>query len=266
MITQYQSKWYRVKKNRPCVICNRPDWCTYTDDGANCCMRIESDKPMRNGGWLHRETEYRYTPPVKFVEPEPEIDFKGMWTTWAKATDMGRVNDLAASLNVSSGSLIALRCVWTGTAWAFPMRDDAGKMIGIRLRDPDGHKYAVTGSHQGLFLVKQEQNRVAYLLEGPTDTAAALTLGLSAFGRPSCLGQENLIRKYLKRNLVERLVIVTDNDEPGIRGAVKLQASLPILSCVYVPPTKDLREFVTFGGSKELIESSVKDLVWSRPQ
>jgi hypothetical protein len=246
------------------VICNHPDWCTYTDDGANCCMRIENDKPMRNGGWLHRETEYRYIPPAP-VKLEPEIDFVSMWRAWSNATSVFQVNTLAEQLNVSRESLESLNCVWAGSAFAFPMRDHTGKMIGIRLRDPNGHKYAVKGSRQGLFLVNERPQRTTYLLEGPTDTAAALTLGLNAFGRPACLGQEDLIRKYLKRYSVERLVIVTDNDEPGIRGAVKLQDSLPILSCVYVPPTKDLRELVRLGGSKELVESGVKDLVWSRP-
>jgi len=44
--------WKRVSRAIPCSVCGKPDWCTYTGSSA-CCMRIESLRPLRNGGWLH---------------------------------------------------------------------------------------------------------------------------------------------------------------------------------------------------------------------
>jgi len=39
--------WREVKQNRPCPICDKPDWCGRSDDGAARCMRI-ADPPA---GW-----------------------------------------------------------------------------------------------------------------------------------------------------------------------------------------------------------------------
>lgn len=47
--------WSRVDRDEPCDVCGKPDWCTRADDGsAACCMRVESERPLKNGGWLHR--------------------------------------------------------------------------------------------------------------------------------------------------------------------------------------------------------------------
>lgn len=260
------SKWYRVNKKRPCEICRKPDWCTYSDDGANCCMRVESNISMRNGGWLHRDEIIRpYIAPVKRAIPEPEIDFEGMWHPWFKSTDFQLLDGLAMSLGVDTDSLERLDAAWSGTAWAFPMRDAQDKMIGIRLRDGKGNKWAVKGSKQGLFLPDKKPEGTVFIVEGPTDCAAALSLGLNAIGRPSCLGQESLIVQYIRTHKIKRAVIVTDNDEPGLRGAAKLQTMLPIFSTVYVPPLKDLREFLMLGGTEEMIATAIKDLVWNNP-
>jgi DNA primase len=44
----------RVKKGRPCEICGRDRWCGYSEDGTKAvCMRVESEHPTKNRGWLH---------------------------------------------------------------------------------------------------------------------------------------------------------------------------------------------------------------------
>ena len=49
------SQWLRVTRQRPCAICHKADWCTYSSDGrVASCMRVEGEKRLRNGGWLHR--------------------------------------------------------------------------------------------------------------------------------------------------------------------------------------------------------------------
>jgi hypothetical protein len=86
----------------------------------------------------------------------------------------------------------------------------------------------------------------------------------TAIGRPSCLGCEEEIVKFIRRNRVNRVVIVTDNDLPGLRGAAKLSRMLPVMSCVWTPFGKDMREFVQRGGDRRIVETLIKDLVWQR--
>ena len=42
----------RVSKASPCPQCGKPDWCTVGDYGV-VCMRVQSAKPVKNGGWFH---------------------------------------------------------------------------------------------------------------------------------------------------------------------------------------------------------------------
>ncbi|TAK32627.1 MAG: DUF3854 domain-containing protein [Chloroflexota bacterium] len=47
-------RWRRVSHQDPCPICGKSDWCTTSADGRTvCCMRIESTRSMKNGGWAH---------------------------------------------------------------------------------------------------------------------------------------------------------------------------------------------------------------------
>lgn len=210
-----------------------------------------------------RPAPRRAAPIRKAIEDKPP-DLESLWNRWQRQTDAQHLDGFAMSIDVDTEALKSIGCAWNGRAWAFPMKDARGKMIGIRLRAENGSKWAVTGSRQGLFYPDLSEAKTLYLVEGPTDLAAALTLGLDAFARPACLGQEQLILDYARR--ANRLVIISDNDEPGLRGAARLQGMLPMMSCLFVPPAKDLREFVSFGGTKELIESSLRDLVWTRPK
>ena len=45
--------WIRVSPKEPCRICKRVDWCCRGEIFDNC-MRVESDRPAKNGGWLHK--------------------------------------------------------------------------------------------------------------------------------------------------------------------------------------------------------------------
>lgn len=258
-------RWLRVNRKRRCEVCNKPDWCTYAPEvGLALCMRTESDRPSKNvlGGWLHRVSEpCAYVQKIE-VQAEAPVDFQRMWKRWIDKTDHYHLDGFAMSLGVDTDSLRSLGCAWSGSAWAFPMRNAENKVIGIRLRSETG-KWAVKGSKQGLFIPDVRTQRTLYILEGPTDTAAALSLGLFAIGRPSCMGCEDMILDFVRLRSISRVVLITDNDTPGLRGAYSLQNRLPVLNCVYSPPCKDLREFVRRGGDRLVLESSIKDLVWS---
>lgn len=64
----------RATRRRPCPVCRRGDWCGFTADGAKAvCMRVESDWPTKNGGYLHvLSEERRYDPkPLPIVHSHP---------------------------------------------------------------------------------------------------------------------------------------------------------------------------------------------------
>lgn len=265
-------QWVRVTRQDKCKICLKPDWCTYCPSLALAhCLRVESDRPCKSslGGWLHGigdTTKFRPLP-IKPERPPPSIDAAALMKSYSTETWDNMVAELSESLGVSLASLIALGVAWSvgHEAWAWPMRSSNGDVVGIRLRSNDGHKWAVRGSHAGLFYAEGDDHRV-FVLEGPTDTAAAMTIGLNAIGRPACLGSELEVDRLLKRKRARECVIVSDNDEPGYRGAEKLQAALSIPSVIWVPCSKDMRQFVGHGGTPELIDASIKSLVWHQPK
>lgn len=265
------AKWIRVTRKRRCEICQKGDWCTYSPDlGLVLCMRVESIRPSTNsmGGWIHRVSDPRpsFTPAIRPAIKDTPPDLETLWQRWMRQTDPHHLDGFAMSLGVDTTSLTAIGCAWNGRAWAFPMKDANGKMIGIRLRSESGDKWAVRGSHQGLFFSGEQAGQTLFIVEGPTDCAAGLTLGLNTLGRPACIGQEAMILAYVRRVRASRVVIVSDNDEPGLNGATKLQAMLPVMSCLWIPPAKDIRQFVSLGGDRETLDASLKDLVWTRPR
>lgn len=263
-------------KQNPCTVCGKTDWCTFGDK-AQLCQRIESSRPHAKGGWWHfydeKKSNLQVTIPKSRPAPAP-LDAEAKMETCQGI----EIDYWANELGVSRDSLEALGAGYNTQhkALAFPMSDGDGKYIGIRLRNQAGDKWAVLGSRQGVFVPNCEPKQVAYLPEGPTDTAALLTMGLFAIGRPSCTGGNEIIAQTLKRLKIHRVVIVADNDElkqlgqrqgrPGIEGAIKLKKELGLSSVIWFPPApiKDARAFLKAGGTRQVIESEIKNKVWSK--
>lgn len=259
------SKWLRVSKAMKCRVCGRGDWCTYTPDGVACCMRVQSDRPAKNGGWIHRGGSPAPFVPAPTPEP-PQIDAASIMGKWLLETRPDARQALSVRLGVSEHSLGALDAAYAPqhAAWAFPMRDGNGNVVGIRLRADDGRKWAVKGSRQGIFVPTIMSQDIVLVPEGPTDTAAALTLGFYALGRPSCNTGGREIAATVRRLGIRRVVMVADNDAPGLQGAARVAAEIGLPHVTFVPPCKDLRQFVQLGGTRELIESQIKQQVWKR--
>lgn len=246
---------------------------------------------MRNGGYLHREENPRpyIAPSIRAAIQDPPLDADGLWRKWFEQTDHDALDKLGIALGVDTDALKAIGCAWAGKewqldrekksratpAWAFPMFSADRQVIGIRMRSDDGSKWAVKGSRNGLFIPAYDTSAISesgtlWLVEGPTDLSAALTIGLAAIGRPSAVAMEDMILRYLQIWKVKRLVIVTDNDEPdrhgriaGMAGATKLQSRLIIPSVILLLPCKDLRQFVNRGGDYMTAQSMLSDLVWT---
>ena len=66
-------------------------------------------------------------------------------------------------------------------------------------------------------------------------------------------------RKTMNAQIRETL-IACENEV--IDGARKVGGELKLPFAVYVPPAKDVREFVRLGGTRAMIENTLKGLIW----
>lgn len=252
-------RWVRASRSLLCPICRKPNWCGISSTGQMViCMRTESPRSTCNGGYLHRLGEARPVPPMPMLRSRLDLEFQHLHLRdLRRAAAMGREVDMfAEDLGVDAGALVATQIGWSGRCWSWPMHDGDSRVIGLRLRDPhSGGKFAVRGSREGLFLPASlgAESETLFIVEGPTDLAALITLGEFGIGRPSCCGGEQACERVARgRNVV----IISDSDEPGRRGAARLAAGLlPICPDVRViePPTgiKDLRDWVKRGATRE---------------
>jgi hypothetical protein len=202
---------------------------------------------------------------VVFQKKEsPPIDAECLHNRMLSRTLNTHLFILAGNLGVKLESLHVLKTAWDerSQAYAFPMRDGNGKIVGVRLRNFAGKKWAVTGSKSGIFMPYMNPAETVYITEGPTDTAAAHTMGLYAIGRPSCSGGANEIKQVVQQRGIKRMVVIADNDGPGLLGAETLVKLIPIRACLMTLPCKDIREFVNLGGTASVLKSMEKDMVW----
>ena len=245
----------RVTQQDKCPICDHPDWCMVSADGELAiCPRVDegSMRYIDGSGYLHRIKDAEPShprPSVRRPGPRYHIDAKRIAHECHARLTPVRLAGFASDLGVSTASLEQLMVGWHETlqAYTFPMRDGAEYIIGIRTRHRDGSKRAITGSKAGLFIPDTfASSGSLYICEGPTDTAAMLSVGLAAIGRPSCMGSHQQVRDLLNTCFRKRdVVIIADNDGPGREGAARLRDALGV-GRLQAPPNrvKDVRERV----------------------
>jgi len=202
------------------------------------------------------------------------LDLDKLAADFLAAVTPEALDKLVVALGVSAESLTRLGVGWSAQhrAWAFPMSNAVGNVLGIRLRLPGGNKISVKGGKEGLFLpeglgtvVSVSQNQAPALLliaEGPTDTAALLDLGFSTVGRPSCTGGVKLLVELTQKHRPEGVVIVADGDVPGRRGAETLAATLmahcPMVRMIAPPAgVKDMREWRRGGATAADVQTAI---------
>ena len=250
-----------VSKRRRCPICGKPNWCLIAKDGSHAiCPRVESGEPFGDAGWKHplEGAIANHVRTYASAEPkaaEPTIDCDSLQVELTANADDDWILETAGELGVSFSSLVRLGIGQTMMSHAtFPMYNGDCDIVGFRVRRPDGRKYAITGSRSGVFVPRLDEHaEVVYITEGPTDTAAVLTLGLYAIGRPSCMGGA----KYVSA-LIEKMnwdpVIICDNDGPGIDGAQRLSRMLGVARIISPPRgIKDVRAWVADGVTADVV-------------
>lgn len=208
-------------------------------------------------GHYHRlaaEPTARLTSFDRPAAPRFELDYSAILARWESATTPTMRAEYAASLGVSVESLDRLEAVYAADrgVWAFPMHDARRQVIGVRFRAADARKFALSGSQSGAFIPRGLDSRSSLLIcEGPTDTAAVMSLGFAAIGRPSNTGAVGIISDMLAAGRRRDVVIVADADGPGRYGASSLADRIVGL-CKFVriistEPHKDVRDWVKAG-------------------
>ncbi len=270
--------WFRYKWSAQCPVClhggkrGHPSGCMYTGTidapGAVLCLRVDKGafKTARNGmGYIHRiNDDPHYVKSVVRRQETPMVDpsIQPIHDRCVLRRTPQLLRNLSESLGVSGDSLSRLSVGWDGvSAYTFPMRDESNAVIGIRVRSINGKKWSVTNSRSGIFIPRNLPcSGPIYVVEGPTDTAAMLTLGLCCIGRPSNTAGNQYIVDYAKRFLPRRDVVIVQNNDPvgsdarrmTESGSANLQSALlesgaSLNVAVVTPPVKDVREWLRLG-------------------
>ncbi|WP_197452659.1 toprim domain-containing protein [Rosistilla oblonga] len=213
-------------------------------------MAVEFEPPLR-----------RYVPLRSLAKRDGRLDrfadrcHRAMKSDWWSR--------LETRLGLPSAELIRLRVGWSSqdNATTWPMVDHEDNVVGVRLRCmKSGRKWSVSGGTAGVFMpvgLSPSVDRL-FISEGPTDTAALLSIGLDCIGRPSCNGAVAITTKLVKRLHPSEVVIVADDDLNGAgkRGAESLAVAL-VTVCprvrIIFPPTgiNDAREWVRRGATAD---------------
>ncbi len=275
--------WRRVSKRHPCPVCTKPDWCTVSCDGAVAlCQRVESSKRVGDAGWLHRLQAAPWRPARRRVRTvrlngsnAVQRDLARQAASCAASVDPSRLAQLGHDLGLSVVSLNRLQIGWSSQhrAWSFPMTSPTGHVLGIRLRRPDGVKFAVKGSRDGLFIpdragdappASASEHTPLLIMEGPTDTAALLDMGFgNVLGRPSCMGGTRLLVELVKVREPCEVIVVADGGAPGRRGADTLASLLvayvPVVRVIQPPDrVNDARAWLRLGGTRQDVERVIR--------
>lgn len=273
----------RVSKSSPCPVCGRPDWCLTAREGdAAICQREESPRRIGEAGWLHGAEPARLRPCEREYSLAPahgRSDIEALAVSYQRALGIEHLQMLSRDLGVSESALVrlgagladhremeALGLHWARYAYSFPMRSGSWQTTGIRLRLSNGKKLSVKGGREGLFVpcgLEPDPDRL-FLVEGPSDTAALLGLGLDALGRPSARGGVRHLRRLLRAVRPGEVVIVADADDAGRSGACDLAGRLRgycrALRIVEPPAGhNDVRDWVRAGGTRADVISIVQD-------
>ena len=186
-------------------------------------------------------------------------------------------NKLSAALGVSVQSLEALCVGFTDErrpAFTLPMRNADGEIVGFRQRFlSDMHaKRCIAGGHLGLFIPQGvTPGNCELICEGESDTAAALTHGLTAIGVPGAGEGADEAGRFFAKSAVSCPCIVADSDDVGLAGAEKLKDALLMhgVPCKLLSPpgaVKDLREWFADGVSGPELRATIAHADTCRPK
>ena len=266
----------RVSKEVPCPICGHDKWCTIWDAGKTvACPRVASDDSRLPGfGYIHTlKKPLDVTGLTRVMSESNDIDWKGLadyyqehyikerdqtvgnlFASYAPAAEMFPNNWTEQNGLRAAGDAFGVG--WDGKAYTIPMWA-SGRCCGIQRRFPSGDKCSVAGSKRGLFVPTQSLEAkvtTLYICEGASDAIylkAYVTEGL-VIGRQNC-DMCDEVSAFVAATRPDNIVILADNDEPGLTGASKLSGTGYLMgrAKIFIPRDKDVRETITKRGKLE---------------
>jgi len=256
-------RFRRTRKGLPCPVCEHSDWCMVEFDGSGdavrvLCQRTPSGRRWSEAGWLHvlrddsQTTAWPRVTVLRTTTPSVATHER-MRRAHERLLSGDHVARASRELGVAPQALVALGAGIEWRTLLFPMKDDQGRLIGIRTRSAAGEKRSARGSRNGLFLPSVLARDVeVYVCEGPTDTAALLGLGLDAIGLASAGTCTGMAARLVVAVAPHRVVVVGDNDSAGRRSSLAVARALRVVARdvrVIAPPSelKDAREWVRAG-------------------
>lgn len=276
--------WERSTEERPCPVCGKPDWCTRSPDGRMFKCERRTAPPsgfrlieLRDAGGLYADADRRdQTGPMRSRgDSQQRHDWRTVALRLHAAVSRGQLTDLASSLGVRVDPLdllgvgwatkIELRALGAGGrnwsddypdgAFSFPEYDGAGVVVGLSFRDRTGRKGGPAGGGRGLILPTNlaDLTDPVFVVEGASDVAALLSIGITAVGRPSnATGAAELASQLRGRDVR----IAGENDRkpdglwPGREGAETVAEDLadawqkPVPYVMPPEGVKDVREWL----------------------
>lgn len=270
-----QSKFKRVSKRSPCAVCGKPDWCmtAFGSGGtptASLCKRTTSGAKWGEAGFLHVHDGDEWRSAHRDLGYVAEIRTPRSFHTSAErchehALRDGTLHRASGDLGVSVDALERLQCGSWNNALTFPMRDETMDVVGVRTRWANGSKKSFKGSRNALFIPRRTGfDEVVYVVEGPTDTAAILSWGLPAIGRPSCQAGDSTLRAVLRAMRPQRVVFVSDQDRSGIDGAMaaanRVRIVVPDVRIIRPPKdVPDARAWLQTGASVQDVRGAAAE-------
>jgi len=259
-------------QQHPCPICRKP-----TTRREGYCV-IDQQRGLvwcghsvQSGLKSFYKIDGQHSPPPASVrmKKRPVIDFTAMHEMMRSEISPANLRAEAQSLGVSTQALRAVGIGWCSEhcAATFPMYSLHRKIVGLRVRRRSGYKFAIDGSTNAVFIptgkfapAGQDEQGRCVIVEGPTDTAAAIDLGLPVFGLPSALVAHDVIAHYVKGR---DTVVIRDNDSDGLKSSDRLAAILvpicPTVRVIHPMQVKDLRKWKQAGATRELFEAVARN-------
>ena len=144
---------------------------------------------------------------------------------------------------------------WDGSAWTIPFRNNDREVVGIQRRFPDGFKCMVEGGSLGIIIPGGvlDHSIPLYLTEGASDLAVVLECELQGIGRPNCNAIEDQIVEFCEP--FKEIIVVADNDAPGLNGAMSLVNAIPLATKVIIKTPKPYDDLYSMYQDVELKET-----------